>query len=275
MDNNVDVPREIFAAIHSADPSRPFVIAQLGQSLDGRIATQSGESRDISGPAALDHLHALRAHVDAVIVGVGTVIADDPKLNVRRVAGRSPARVIIDPNGRMPGAARVFCKDDVNVLVIRAVPMAAPDSPLPCGEGQGLGVDASLQSVAHPHPCPSAQGGGGARDCISIVLPAGADGRIPPQAIIAALFARGMKKLLVEGGANTISTFIDADCVDRLHLLVAPMIIGSGKPGLSLDPVTRLSDALCPQISVYPLPGGDVLFDCDLRARRAPPRRRR
>ena len=73
--------------VRSAPPDHPFVVAQLGQSLDGRIATISGDSRGISGPAALDHLHALRAAVDAVIVGVGTVIADDPRLTVRRVDG--------------------------------------------------------------------------------------------------------------------------------------------------------------------------------------------
>ena len=223
------------APILAADPSRPFVIAQLGQTLDGRIATQSGESRGISGPAALDHLHALRAAVDAVIVGVGTVIADDPKLNVRRVAGRSPARVIIDPNGRMPGAARCLRAGGAAVYVI------------------------------------STAGASRADGATLIAIPADADGRIDPHAIIAALFALGMRRLLVEGGAKTISAFIDAGCVDRLHLLVAPIIIGSGKPGLSLSPITSLSSALCPQTMLYPLPGGDVLFDCDLRARRAAP----
>ena len=68
------------APILAANPARPYVIAQLGQSLDGRIATDSGESRHISGPAALDHLHAVRAAVDAVVVGVGTVVADDPQI---------------------------------------------------------------------------------------------------------------------------------------------------------------------------------------------------
>ena len=222
------------APILVADPSRPFVIAQLGQSLDGRIATESGESRDISGSAALDHLHALRAAVDAVIVGVGTVIADDPALNVRRVAGRSPARVIIDPNGRMPDTARCLKTGGAAVYVIS-----------PAGAPRADGA------------APIAINGG--------------DGRIEPRAIIAALFARGYKRLLVEGGANTISAFIDAGCVDRLHLLVAPIIIGSGKPGLSLNPITSLSNALSPQTMLYPLPGGDVLFDCDLRARRAAP----
>ena len=87
------------STVRDAPPDRPFVVAQLGQSLDGRIATVSGDSRGINGSDALDHLHALRASVDAVVVGVGTVIADDPQLTVRRVSGRHPARVVIDPAG--------------------------------------------------------------------------------------------------------------------------------------------------------------------------------
>ena len=92
--------------IRYAPVGRSFVVAQLGQSVDGRIATASGESRWINGDGALDHLHRVRACVDAVVVGIGTVVADDPLLNVRRVAGRNPARVVIDPSGRMFGNAR-------------------------------------------------------------------------------------------------------------------------------------------------------------------------
>ena len=90
-----------FGPIARAPLDRPFVVAQLGQSLDGRIATVTGESRYINGSAALDHLHRLRAEVDAVVVGAGTIVADDPLLTVRRVAGKSPARVVIDPSGRI------------------------------------------------------------------------------------------------------------------------------------------------------------------------------
>jgi diaminohydroxyphosphoribosylaminopyrimidine deaminase / 5-amino-6-(5-phosphoribosylamino)uracil reductase len=92
----------IFEPFASGTLQRPFVVAQLGQSLDGRIATVTGDSKYINGEAALDHLHAIRAHVDAVVVGIGTVIADDPQLTVRRAEGRNPARVIIDPRGRLP-----------------------------------------------------------------------------------------------------------------------------------------------------------------------------
>jgi diaminohydroxyphosphoribosylaminopyrimidine deaminase/5-amino-6-(5-phosphoribosylamino)uracil reductase len=89
-----------------APRNRPFVVAQLGQSLDGRIATLAGESQWINRDGALDHVHRLRAAVDAVVVGVGTVIADNPRLNVRRVAGRNPARVVIDPSATIPPARK-------------------------------------------------------------------------------------------------------------------------------------------------------------------------
>ena len=219
-----------FAPILRADPARPFVVAQLGQSLDGRIATTTGESRYINGTGALDHLHALRAHVDAVVVGIGTVLADDPQLTVRRVPGQSPVRVILDPNGKLPDHARCFDNAGPPCLVVRSIDRPTPDR-----------VE-------------------------NLLLPSDAHGQIDPSDIVDALFARGMRRLLIEGGADTISRFIDADCVDRLHVLVAPVIIGSGKASLDLAPVGDLKKALRPPVGVYVLPSGDVLFDCDLRA---------
>lgn len=216
--------------VRQSDPRRPFVVAQLGQSLDGRIATVSGESRWINGEGALDHLHALRACVDAVLVGVGTVIADDPRLDVRRVAGRSPARVVIDPRGRMPAGSRCLQDDGVRRFVIR---------------GATGGTCAGAEEIVVPER----------------------DGALSPDGIVAALFSRGLRRILVEGGAATISRFIDAGCVDRLHLLVAPVIIGSGKPGLDMQPVAALSQARRPPTRIHVLGGSDVLFDCDLGGR--------
>lgn len=223
-------------AIREAPRSKPFVVAQLGQSLDGRIATLTGESRWINRDAALDHLHRLRAEVDAVVVGIGTVIADDPRLNVRRVhypEGKpQPARVVIDPSGRLPADAKVLDDDGARRIVIRSGNVA-----------------------------PAAR-------CETIEIERGRDG-ISPQAIVQALFEMGLTKLLIEGGAKTVSRFIDAQAIDRLHVLVAPMIIGSGKTGLDLSPINRLDRALRPPTSVHVLDDGDVLFDCDLAATRA------
>ena len=221
---------DCYAAIHDADPALPFVVAQLGQSLDGRIATPTGESRWINRDAALDHVHRLRAEVDAVVVGVGTVVADDPLLNVRRCAGRNPARVVIDPSGRMPAGAKCMAgADGARRLVI--------------GRPDGRSLPDGVELVSMP----------------------GNGEPMSPRAIVDALHARGLRRLLIEGGAWTVSAFIDAGAVDRLHVLVAPMILGSGKTGLALKPIARLSEARRPAAQVIVLADGDVLFDCDLR----------
>ena len=221
------------ARLGPAGSARPIVVAQLGQSLDGRIATPSGDSKYINGRAALSHLHALRAHVDAVVIGVGTAVVDNPKLNVRHVDGPDPARVVIDPSGRL--------KPDINCLL--------------AGRVRRIVVRAEDAAAGHTLP-----------DGVEEIRLA-RDGRfVPPGAIVGALIERGFNRLLIEGGAATVSAFIDAGVVDRLHVLVAPMLLGSGKPGLMLDPIGQLSDALHPHVDVSVLDGGDVLFDCDLRS---------
>jgi riboflavin-specific deaminase-like protein len=213
-----------FDALRRAPGDRPFVIGQLGQSLDGRIATVSGESRYISGAAALDHLHRLRAEVDAVVVGACTVVADDPQLNVRRAPGRAPARVVIDPRGRI-ASGKWLAEDGARRLLVSAAERAPQGAEL-------------------------------------VRLPA-REGQFAPAEIIAALFALGLRKILIEGGAATLGAFIAAGCLDRLHLLVAPVIIGSGRPGFDLRPEPSLDLALRPKTEAYPLGGGEILFDCD------------
>ncbi len=209
-------------------PGQRLVVAQLGQTLDGRIATVTGASKYINGHAALDHLHRLRAHVDAVLVGVGTVIADDPALTVRRCEGRSPVRVVIDPRGRMPREAAMLHDGLAPVLVVTGIESPVPD-----------GVEV-------------------------LRLPAPGEA-IDPAEIVAALVARGLPRILIEGGAETLARFLDAEVVDLLHILMAPMIIGSGKAGLRLAPIEKLEHALRPQTKVHVFEDGDVLFTCDLR----------
>lgn len=227
--------------VRAAPADRPYVVAQLGQTLDGRIATPTGESRWINRGAALDHLHRLRDAVDAVVVGVGTVIADDPMLNVRRVPrrgeGPQPARVVIDPHGRLPVSARMLSEDGARRIVVRRGDNAQGDGTQPNAAPPGCEIVRVAPDHALMHP----------RD------------------IVAALYGLGLRRLLIEGGAWTVSSFIDAGAVDRLHVLVAPMILGSGKTGLSLAPIARLADARRPATAVHVLADGDVLFDCNLR----------
>lgn len=218
---------QIFGPILKGKPDRAFIVAQLGQSLDGRVATKTGDSRWINAGSALDHLHRLRANVDAVIVGINTVLADDPLLTVRRLEGRNPVRVIIDPHGKLEASAAILNDDGVPVLVIRGNDLPAPER------------------------------------CEVLRVPMKND-RFEPKAIAKALYERGLEKIMVEGGAATVSAFIDAGIVDRLHLLVAPIILGSGKSGLTLKSIDTLAEAARPVTAVHILDDGDVLFDCEL-----------
>ncbi|MDF2232034.1 RibD family protein [Albimonas sp. CAU 1670] len=222
-------PNEAFLPLtpESGD-GRAIVVAQLGQTLDGRIATVTGASKYINGEMALDHLHRLRAHVDAVVVGVGTVAADDPRLTVRRCDGRHPARVVVDPSGRLPRSWGGLSDGEAPVLVIAR---------------EGVEVPPGVEAVR---------------------LPCGEDGFAPAD-IVEALRVRGLRRILIEGGADTLARFLDAGAVDLLHVLVAPMILGSGKEGFRLNPIESLDQALRPETKVHVFGDGDVLFTCDLR----------
>ena len=226
---------EIFEPLRAGTVDEMVVVGQIGQSLDGRIATATGHSKYINGPAGLDHLHRLRSLVDAVVIGVGTALADDPQLTVRRVAGPHPARVVVDPNGRLAASARLFAKDGVRRLLVTA-------------EGTQCSLTSEVEVLA---------------------LPA-SGGRIAPAAILAALAERGLRRILVEGGADTVSGFLTAGCLDRLHVVVAPIILGAaGRASFILPPIERADQALRMPIRAHQL-DDEVLFDCDLSAQRVP-----
>lgn len=216
----------LYAPLAGAHGPDPYLFAQVGQSLDGRVATVSGDSADISGADGLRHLHRCRALADAVVVGVRTALTDNPRLTVRLVPGDNPARVVIDPKGRLPDDARVLAADGARRLVIQTRDSRRPD-----------GVEV-------------------------VVLPA-SDGWISPAAIRAALAARRLRRMLIEGGGVTIAGFLDAGLLQRLHVSVAPLIIGAGPTGLRTAPIPRLADALRPETHVYGL-DTDVVFDCAL-----------
>jgi diaminohydroxyphosphoribosylaminopyrimidine deaminase / 5-amino-6-(5-phosphoribosylamino)uracil reductase len=223
---------DLFGPLRKGIVDDCLVVGQIGQSLDGRVATESGHSKYINGPAGLVHLHRLRTLVDVVVVGVGTAIADDPQLTVRRVSGHQPARVVIDPKGRLGAGARMFTDNGVRRLLITAqrALFAAP-----------AGVEV-------------------------ITLPT-IDGQFAPSAIVAALAGCGMRRMLIEGGADTISRFLAAGCLDRLHVMVAPIILGIGGPGILLPSLDRADQAPRMPVRVHKI-DDDVLFDCDLSAQR-------
>jgi len=118
-----------FGALRALPSIGCLTIGQLGQSLDGRIATEAGRAQFISGAQGLAHLHRLRALVDAVVVGAGTVRADDPQLTVRHCTGPCPVRVVIDPSGCLPASARLFAEDGVPRLAVVRHDAGRPAAP--------------------------------------------------------------------------------------------------------------------------------------------------
>lgn len=208
------------------------VFAQIGQSLDGRIATETGDAQDVSGKDGIVHLHRLRALADAVVIGVKTAMHDDPQLTVRLADGTSPARVVIDPDGRLPNDARLLTDTSTRRIVIQAVPRKRP------------------------------------ADVETIILPR--EKWISPKDILDALQGCGFKTILIEGGGITITQFLEAGLLNRLHLAVAPLLIGSGPQSLTTAPVGTLAQARRPKTDVFNL-GSDVLFDCTLNPAQALP----
>jgi riboflavin-specific deaminase-like protein len=224
--------------LHSRPEGAAWVIAQLGQSLDGCVATRTGDSSFINGLENLLHVHRLRALCDAVIVGAGTVVADNPQLTTRRVAGPHPTRVLLDPQLRLAGhvkTAHVFNDGQAPTLWLCDARWR-DDAVAQVGADRVLAVNELLREDATPQLAHA----------------------------VTALQSRGLKRLFVEGGGVTVSRFVAQQCLDRLHLAMAPIIIGDGRPGLRFEGPARLADCARPHCRVYRM-GPDHLWDLDLR----------
>jgi riboflavin-specific deaminase-like protein len=225
---------ELYLPVSSASAEAPITIAHLGQSLDGFIATPSGDSAFVTGPENILHLHRLRALCDAVIVGASTVHADNPRLTTRLVAGSNPVRVVLDPACRLPATHSVFSDHEATTLRVCAA--------------EGLGELAPLATAEQRLKVPTDRDGLDLRE------------------LLRQLHARGHYRVLIEGGGVTVSSFLHAGLLDRLHIAIAAVLIGDGRPAVRLPPRVRLQDCLRLQHRVYRT-GSDILFDCDLRAR--------
>lgn len=211
-----------------------FVYGRLAQSLDGRIATACGASRWISGEADIVHMHRLRALADALVIGAGTVRADDPQLTTREAPGLSPVRVVCDTDCRLDGTQRLF--------------RGGPPTLLLCAEGA---TAASLPAHVEVLRLPRAGRG--------LSIPA----------VLACLAERGLRRIYVEGGGITVSRFLAAGALDRLHVTVAPLLLGSGIPSFTLPEAVVPTDGLRLTWSSYQL-GEDLLLDIPLGRARPP-----
>jgi diaminohydroxyphosphoribosylaminopyrimidine deaminase/5-amino-6-(5-phosphoribosylamino)uracil reductase len=180
--------------------ARPSVTVTYAQTLDGRVATATGESKWISCPDSLRFAHEMRAGHDAVLVGAGTVCKDDPRLTVRHVPGDDPLRVVVDSTLRTPPQAAVLAGGAAPGTVLAATDLA-PESRRERALSSGATV---------------------------LRLPANADGRVDLGALMEELGTLGVGSVMVEGGATLITSFLKAGLVDRLAVCVAPKILGDG-----------------------------------------------
>ncbi len=225
-----------------------WLLAQLGQSLDGCVATAGGDSYFVTGPESLLHLHRLRALSDAVLVGAGTVAADDPQLTTRRVPGPQPVRVVLDPAAGLDGRARVFTDRQAPSLWV-------------CDADRADAARERL-AVADPTDAPAAE----VLAVPGLLAGSGDPGQagLRIDALVEALVARGLRLLFIEGGGITVSRFMNAGALDRLHLAIAPVLIGAGRRGLQGPARQAMADCPRPPAQVLAL-GQDMLWDLALR----------
>ncbi len=184
----------------------PFVTAKWAMSLDGRIATRAGDARWISGAASRALVHELRAAADAVLVGIGTVLRDDPQLTARdllfgRRIDHQPTRIVLDSTLRIPPSARALARDSARVIVA-TTGRSRPEARRVL---EGLGAE--------------------------VIVADGPDGRVDLKGLLGGLGRRGTMSLLVEGGGTVQGACVDAGLVDKVLAFVAPMILGGPAPG--------------------------------------------
>jgi diaminohydroxyphosphoribosylaminopyrimidine deaminase / 5-amino-6-(5-phosphoribosylamino)uracil reductase len=217
---------ELYLPLCRGTPAR-FVVAHLGQSLDGRIAVANGASHWVTGEEDIVHTHRMRALFNAVVVGAGTVCHDDPQLTVRAVPGPHPVRVVLDTRRKLGFEHRVFTDGEAPTLLLCAQDLAAPGDRL--GQAEVIGVPTR-------------------------------DGSLCPDAVLEHLAGRGLGRVFVEGGGITVSRFLAAGRLHRLQITIAPLIIGSGRPSITLPEVEQVSAALRPDVRRFAL-GDDLLFE--------------
>lgn len=216
----------------------PFVTVKFAQSLDGRIATITGDSQWISSSGARRFAHQLRREHDAIMVGIGTVLADDPQLSVRLVKGRDPLRIVVDSTLRIPLTARVLADGAASHTLVVTSEAAEMSREREIAE---LGAEI-------------------------LRLPSGPDNSgVDIERLLEALGRRRIASVLVEGGKGMITSLLAARAVDRLVSVIAPKIIGKGLEAIGNLDITRLDDAITFLSVKTRKLGPDIVFDGRLK----------
>lgn len=211
---------------------RPFVILKYAQSLDGRIATSSGESKWITGPEARKFAHQLRADVDAVLVGSATVRKDDSALTVRHVRGANPYRVIVTSSLKLPRKCRLLNENDDSRTIIATC--SSPDRRSFARRGKGNLIFWQVRPTR--------------------------DGLLDVADLVRKADLFGLQSLLVEGGARLATSFLKAGLVDKLVVFTAPTVIGRGVEAIGELGVRRLCDAVEVTQGSFTTLGRDSVF---------------
>lgn len=226
--------------LHYIQTRRPFVTLKCAVTLDGKIATRTGASRWITGAPAREHVHRMRHAADALLVGSGTALQDDPQLTTRLPGGGgiNPLRIVVDSQLRLPVSSQLaVVASDCHTLV--ATGERAPVEKQRQLEDQGVEI---------------------------LRLPSYADGRVDIEALLSALGARGIANLLVEGGATLSATLLQRRLVDKITVFVAPKIIGGdGISVVAAFGVETMADALQFYGMTSQSVGEDVMLEAYLK----------
>ena len=211
---------------------RPFVILKLAQTLDGRIASSSGDSKWISGPQSLKLAHRLRACSDAVLVGMGTVRADNPSLTVRHVKGRNPYRIVISRSMKFPRGTNLLEANDDRRTIIAA----------PADKIERFGRSRRANGAI----------------CWSVAT--GRDGQPDLSDFLARAYDFGLQSILVEGGAELATSFIKAGLVDKMYIITAPILLGRGIDAIGELKTKSLTEAIKFDPADFIVSGDDMVF---------------
>lgn len=212
---------------------RPLILLKIAQTLDGFIAPLRGSSQWISSEASRTRVHAMRAASDAILVGAGTVRADNPALTVRDIHGANPRRIIVTRTMHLPLGAAVFSDTDAHRTIVATTPSALRAAPRVAASLAGRGI-----TILPVSP------GRGFKDFLPSML--------------TVLFEKGVNTLMVEGGAGVFSSFLKQDLADRLDIFVGSMFLGAGLASAAQLPARDLPAALRMRVDEIHRSGGDV-----------------